>query len=480
MLSAILTSLFAVAPLQDVVPAEPILWVWAPDVRTGMTDLTTSSWRGLAKAALPESARKLMMQQASTAAVAFYEGSGWSRLNEAVWIDGGQPEAPLADVLRRVLGQRGFTFGVPILQTENLQTQELRSSGGTATFFYGGGRVGWANERTWAQNALQKTPRPLTSESVFRSIQQQADDALLFGGIDFVRLWRFFARHPDAPQRTRFLTRLGMDTLRRGEFTTTLKDKSTLISKVTLVDEPPRRGLLNSFGPPLLVKWPANVPDTSVNFAALSVVPARIFLLVEQIVASMWPLEYTLARAEISAIEKQLGKKIGEDIFGHKPQQWTCHQGTLAEWSCYFPVADSDGARRFVSMVAQIAQNVFPQLRWRAVVQEGQTRYQLDVMGQQLHLGVANDGVRVASDPKLLNEKIRAKGQTIVPGAESALAFGVVNERRFLEAWWRAGRMGGWAQKVSSEIALSGVDKTSWILKDAPQSFVWESWSRGK
>lgn len=136
--------------------------------------------------------------------------------------------------------------------------------------------------------------------------------------LDLSRIYTTLRSGPESQKWTQVLKRSSVDSL------TTLSYSVSKNTTVWQLPSPlPPRGVFAALGPSRLPVWPAAAPKNARDVVQVSVLPDKMWLVGESIAAGIWPLEYSLLRFHLGAVEADIGKSWIDDMLGHTPQAWT-------------------------------------------------------------------------------------------------------------------------------------------------------------
>ncbi|MEL6761259.1 MAG: hypothetical protein AAFP04_12770 [Myxococcota bacterium] len=206
-------------------------------------------------------------------------------------------------------------------------------------------RVGWAFEADRAKALGQSQSPSLADDEAFRSMVSFAPRADLRGLVHVPRAFGWLLKQPGGDVVARMISRLGLSGAQMTPFAAEFvsRREARVTGKSVFTGSP--GGVLASLGPEVPIQWPVTVPKDAKTFVALSVRPEQALQAAAQWMAADNPLQFTLVQAQITALEKRVGKRLGPDILGSGPQTWVSYRDPRGGWVAELGVVDSNAAQ---------------------------------------------------------------------------------------------------------------------------------------
>ena len=310
---------------------------------------------------------------------------------------------------------------------------------------------------TWPDNAGTTPPvsrwtaanvapggKPLSEEAHYRALTEQAPHAdLLFYG-DVQAYYGVMVQEPGGARWAQLLRRLGLDTVQNFAGFATLRDARSVDADMDITVPAEHHGLLAAAGPAVAPQWPAAVPKTALRFATASLLPNEAWNVLEIALAGMWPLEYSLGRAQLGALEDELGKRWVDDALGAAPRLWTVYQVQSKKGATdtvvHAPVKDSAVAGQLLSglseAVGQVVQGCTSE-RGKMLGSKTLTVRCRGERGIAVYMAFRPDAWIVASSSAALEAHVRAHGRTGAWSGDSsaAQAFGFSDDAIAKSSW---------------------------------------------
>ena len=212
----------------------------------------------------------------------------------------------------------------------------------------------------WPTPTCKEAPRALADDAQYAAVSQAAPEADVRGRFDLQRLFTLLRHQSLGASYEQALRRLGVHRLQAVRFNARLLNPKQWSGSLDVMGPAPE-GFFAALAPPLPPAWPAGVPAGSA-FASAAVRPSKMWMVGEGVLAGVYPLEYSLARVQLDAMEDERGKRWVEDILGDAPQLWSTYQVTRAsalETLLVLGVQDGQAAHGFLldalGIVADIA-----------------------------------------------------------------------------------------------------------------------------
>jgi hypothetical protein len=154
-----------------------------------------------------------------------------------------------------------------------------------------------------------------------------------------------------------------------------LPNARTLELTMKLLDNAAQQGVAQplraALAPPLPARRPAGV-GTSASFVTVNVFPQRLWQSVEQQVAYAYPLQYSLFRMQLDALEQQEKVRWVDDVLGPEAQQWTAYAPTSSgHWVASLGLHNARAGSNFLRFMAESAALLNPAVSLSAVTVKG-------------------------------------------------------------------------------------------------------------
>ncbi len=413
-----LVCLVAAAPVEDTVAAGPLAWVEVPLLARAVAQMYGSPVGPLAPLVLPRADRAVVKNARDAHLLAaVYPGADGGPLEWVVALDGGGAAGSLRDALRASLARQAFTPG-PSAPGDDASLQPFTRRGETVMLFAQGGRVGVASTPARAQPGLGVAPKPLSATPEYRRLSQLTPSDLR-ASLDVQRLYGILARTSQGRTLAGLVDRLGLLDAQALSSTVVFDRTRGAVVKgdLTVTGEP--KGLRAVLGPAVVPAQPGAVPPGSTGFARLSVSPKRLWELAQIVASYEAPVETSLVRANLDALEARLGKSIGADLLGDAPRLWTVYltpAGGPTTPVLLADVASGEVAAAFLKELAAVLPTLFPGLEAKASVADGTSVWVVaEKKRELLAIGVRRDTLVVGQTPAAVRAQLRRRPAADVP-----------------------------------------------------------------
>lgn len=212
----------------------------------------------------------------------------------------------------------------------------------------------------WPTPRCKEAPRALADDLQYAALSKAQPDADLRGRFDLQRWYTVLVRQPLGASYEQVIRRLGLHRMQAVLFDAKLDHAKEWTGGIDIKGPAPQ-GFFAALAPPVAPAWPVGVPAGS-SFACAAVRPSKMWLVGEGVLGGVYPLEYSLARVQLDAMEDDRGKRWVEDILGDAPQLWSVYQTSQAnalETLAVLGVQDGIAAHGFLrdalGIVADIA-----------------------------------------------------------------------------------------------------------------------------
>ena len=186
----------------------------------------------------------------------------------------------------------------------------------------------------------------------------------VFGAIDLATLWQgWLVQAPPSSSWPQVSRRLGMGEVTQLCYGGRLLSSKAWQAEVLLRSKTTPRGLFSTLGPPVA---PQLAPETGINAVqslSASVVPTRLWNLLETLAAGIAPLQYTLLRVQLDSIEKTLRIHWADDVLGTDPALWTLYQNRAGDWVGVLEGANGSQAVTFLAAAVEGLADLLPGLQ---------------------------------------------------------------------------------------------------------------------
>lgn len=292
------------------------------------------------------------------------------------------------------------------------------------------------------------------------------------GAVDLGTWWQAWqkAQAPTsiAPQVAQ---RLGANGFSTACITTRVAAPTRWEAAATLVTKTANPGILGALGPSVPARFD-DIPASVRQAWGASVVPARMWNVLETAVAGAWPLQYTVARMQLDGFEQGQGVRWAEDVLGQQPVTWRAYETRRGDWVALLAVADGSRAAKFLAGAVAEASDLWPGVRL-VMGPKPMAAATLTVPGsgsgksRQVYLAFLPHAIVVATSASALTTHL-TKGDRINAGAalrvEPATVFGTGDGNVVAAAWTAGG-------SPSEALPLVSGARSAWFLAPSPQGW---------
>ena len=358
----------------------------------------------------------------SSAILALFRGAKGTRLEPAFWLAAKEASPSLADAIQKFLLKEGFSQNGENHQDSPAWWRFLRGDE-NLWLWWGKDRLGLVESEQRMKHALLHAPQPLADSKEYQQLAKDFPRVALRYRFDWNKYYGFLARNPDAAQTIGVIERLGLSGAQHtlGAMDVAQKGKNqavTLIHRANVSFKPGEpKGLRKVLGPPLEKGSVLSQSDKADVTVQASVYPRALYQMVLLVSSYVSPMETTLLRTQLDALEAQAGHTIGSSILGDAPQVWTLdyfweNQGE--RFVLYAPIANAPMAQTLLGTFSDILKIIGS--RSQMTVQkkqlEGSTFYVFSSSksgkGQKVMLGTFSGALLIGNDEKLLVSRLKA------------------------------------------------------------------------
>jgi hypothetical protein len=323
--------------------------------------------------------------------------------------------------------------------------------------------------KVWQDPNSPPSAQPLAQDATYERLTSAGVDVA--GRVDVPRAYGALSRGPRGAKVVQTVRRLGLELLQEIVLEGRLTPGGTWESHADIGLPLPRRGIAAALGPPVSPVWPATVPKGALGFTCASVLPGPLWQVLEAVAVALYPLELSLVRVQMDALEDSLRKRWADDILGTKPRLWTWYVaptkkgGPEPVWA--LEVADGLSAFTFVheglGMVSELTggANAAP-----GQVQGAKTLVLRGREGREVHAAFRPDAIVLAQSGAALEAHLARRGKAApLPGAGGpSVAFGVHDDPSALAA---ALSLRGALPKAG----LEAVGRSTWSVQPTAAGF---------
>ena len=294
----------------------------------------------------------------------------------------------------------------------------------------------------------------------------------VFGAIDLATLWQgWLVQVPPSSSWPQISRRLGMGEVTQLCFGGRLRSSKAWQADLLLRAKATPRGLFSTLGPPVAPQLPSDVGLAAAQSLSASVVPSRLWNLLETLAAGVAPLQYTLLRVQLDSIEKDLRIHWADDVLGNKPAVWTLYQNRTGDWVGILDGADGAQAVTFLAAAVEGLADLLPGLQMQ-VFKKTVTMATLTIPsgsagnGGTLHLAFLPQRIVVATTAGALTPHLKKHdrgGRAMVLRTAAATVFGTLD----------AGRATPWLRWLSADLRPPIIKNArgAWFFSPDPQGW---------
>ena len=420
----LLLSLLTTAPLENVVAADPIAWLEVPALGRSVGQLESSQLKPLVALLLSRQSRTLLQSANASRLLAAAYGSPTASADWVVAMEPGSALGPLRNATRDWILRQGFTAKAGRAATidefaRGDESMALRSADSL---------LGVASDPARLRAMAGVAAKPLGATDGYRRLSSTPAD--LRGAIDVQRFYGALAVSSFGRTLAGLIDRLGLLETPSASVTATVDRRKGVRSRLEVQFGPAvPKGLRTVVGPPLVPARPAMLPSAAAGYIRVSLHPKRLYELAQILANYLRPIEASLVRANIDAIEGRLGKRLGDDILGDGGQTWTLYfaqGGDEGAPVLLADIADSSAATAFLKEIVQLLPALAPGVEARLGSTGAAQVYTVTANKREIvALGVRQGTLIVAAKAALVRAALNVKPAVDSPIDEPpALAYG--------------------------------------------------------
>ena len=168
--------------------------------------------------------------------------------------------------------------------------------------------------------------------------------------------------------------------------------------------QPVLPSVLSALGPPVQPLQPAQVGSA---FVAASIVPARAWDVLGNLLGGLYPLQYTLLRAQLGSLEQTRQQSLAADVLGEAARPWTIRVGHNEGGQAFFlarlQLSRALQLAPYIDLMLDTATSLSPALQYRRRDTRGPWRRQLYTNeGPGVSVALLADALVIANDETAL------------------------------------------------------------------------------
>ena len=355
----------ALPPLADVAKDDPVAYLHASQALTHLREIDESAFGPLLSIFLPTVERKkLLAERGGDLLVALYRNAETQALDTWLGLDAGKATADVVALWAQDLKLRGYEDAAGDARP-GLKTRVFTRSSHGLFLFQADGRCGLASRQSLSLEALEVSTKPLAESSDFKAVASLDSDAAVRGRVNIQKYYGYLARTEQGSYLSGLVRRLGLDNLVAASLAVRLDGKKRLETRVSVVAPKPWQGVLDALGPAVTSETLVAVPQEFLGFMRVSIRPARLWVVVQKVLAQASAMEFTLAQAQLDALQDEAKIRI-DDALGDEPKAWALvimpGAGTF-DLVLVAPVADAEGLGKILERYGRILPSIAPDLK---------------------------------------------------------------------------------------------------------------------